>query len=876
MSARTAQLQQIFREAPEGMALVSLDPGALGAVRFVNSALCRLLDLTGRADAAGRVEAAIEADARSRPSLLELAAGGAASGRLEWRLEGCGGAHRRVEVDLWRVEGATGEEPCAVAQLRDVTELRRLERRLEIQQAVRLVLGETVSAEGAIAALLPALAQAAGFRVAAAWEPEGPDLRCHAVWTSPTDAAEGFARLTRGLALAPGSGLPSRARENAAAAWAPDMGHDATCPRAFLAARERLGAGVAIPIFAAGELLVVVELAGAADAAGEDEIVPVLSGAAIEIGEFLARKRAEQRPRSASELLLVEDNAFVARMVQEMLDGSGDALGLELVHVASLAAARERLLRSRPACVLLDLNLPDADGIAALLDVRRLAAEVPIVVLTGHEDEELAVRAVQEGAQDYLMKRQVNFQEMSRAIRYAMERKRAEQHLLEHTLHDGLTGLPNRALFLDRLRVALARREQTGSELAVLLLNLDRFRVINDSLGHAAGDRVLAEIGARLVRTAGPEATVASFAADEFAVLVGDIDSERSAVAVAERLAAAVAAPFELGDGSVLLTASLGVALAGPRGADAEGLVGEADTAMSEAKALGGESYQIFEQAARARMRERLDLERGLRVAIESGQLRAHYQSIRRLDQPQIVGFEALVRWEHPEWGLVSPGRFMPIAEESGLVVALGRWMLEEACRQLAAWNRRFTDAGLTVNVNLSARQLADPDLVDTVTAAVRGAGVDPGRVYLEVTETGLIEDFDASVERLQALKRLGVHLALDDFGTGYSSLSYLRRLPIDVLKLDRSFVSPLGGDPQTAAIVAAVANMADALGIPVLAEGVETQQQLEAVRQLGYQCAQGFLFERPLPPEEATRLLERECAGGNGAPPPRMEALQA
>jgi diguanylate cyclase (GGDEF)-like protein/PAS domain S-box-containing protein len=445
-------------------------------------------------------------------------------------------------------------------------------------------------------------------------------------------------------------------------------------------------------------------------------------------------------------------------------------------------------------------------------------------------------------------------------------RRRAEERLAHQALHDDLTGLPNRGLLLDRLEHALQRSKRQRSTLAVLFMDLDNFKVINDNLGHHVGDELLVELAARLVRsvrtsdTAGRLGgeTVARFGGDEFVVLCEDIASERDAIRIAERIGRELGRPVSLGGREFTVTASIGIAL-GRGDASREHLVRDADAAMYRAKERGPGRWEMFDQAMRSRVLKRLAVETELRGAIEREELQLFYQPIVAVADGEIEGVEALIRWQHPERGLLSPAEFIPIAEESNLILELGRWVLGEACRQAARWHADHRDwPHIRVSVNLSTRQLADRQLVERVSEVLRQTGVEPACLSLEITESVLMQEVDSSIERLHALRALGVGLHLDDFGTGYSSLSYLRRFPLDVLKLDRSFVSGLGTDTEAPTIAAAIIEMARALGLTVIAEGVETKAQLASLRSLGCHSAQGYYFARPLPADAVTAFLRR------------------
>ena len=447
------------------------------------------------------------------------------------------------------------------------------------------------------------------------------------------------------------------------------------------------------------------------------------------------------------------------------------------------------------------------------------------------------------------------------------ERKALEDELAHRAFHDPLTELPNRALLSDRLRQALARarrrRKGEAGTLAVLFLDLDNFKYVNDSLGHEAGDELLVEVAGRLRSALRPEDTLARMGGDEFVILLEGVEDEGAAGLVAERIAEALREPVVLGgpEGGqeVFATASIGVVTLGRGGEKTapEDLLRDADTAMYRAKANGKARSAVFRRGMAEAPVARLRLEGELRRALERGEFRVFYQPKALMETGEIVGAEALLRWEHPERGLLAPDDFVALAEETGLVVPIGRWVLEEACRQAKAWREELPPGALsTMNVNVSARQFGDPDLVGAVRGALEGARLDPGVLVLEITEGTLMRDAPSTVATLGELKDLGVGLAVDDFGTGYSSLSYLKRFPVDYVKIDRSIVSGVERDAGNEAIVAATVAMARALGLGVVAEGVETAEEAEKLRSLGCEMGQGFYWWRPSPPGEAAKLL--------------------
>jgi diguanylate cyclase (GGDEF)-like protein/PAS domain S-box-containing protein len=443
-------------------------------------------------------------------------------------------------------------------------------------------------------------------------------------------------------------------------------------------------------------------------------------------------------------------------------------------------------------------------------------------------------------------------------MRDATASKQAEAALTHQALHDPLTALPNRILLLDRMGQALSRIGRRPGSVATLFLDLDRFKVVNDSLGHDLGDELLVAIAGRLRSVVRPSDTVARLGGDEFVVLCEDVAGASGAIAVSDRIQEAVTTPCRLGsqDTEVVMSSSVGIVIANDDHIRPGDLLRDADTAMYAAKRRGRARHEVFDEAFRAQAVGRLEVENELRRAMDRDQLRVHYQPIVDLSSGRIAGVEALVRYEDPVRGLVGPDEFLDVAEESGLIVALGAWVLREACRQLRQWQDGAGDDRLQVSVNLSARQLTRASLVDVLEETLAQQDLPPGTLALELTESALMEAALSNPTILQRLKDAGARLGVDDFGTGYSSLTYLRRFPVDFIKIDRTFMRGLGSDPGDTAIVKAVIGLGKALGLLTIAEGVETSRHLELLRELGCDLAQGYYFSRPVPAEAVTEML--------------------
>jgi diguanylate cyclase (GGDEF)-like protein len=565
--------------------------------------------------------------------------------------------------------------------------------------------------------------------------------------------------------------------------------------------------------------------------------------------------------QTTATLLLVDDEA----MNRDALSRRLARRGYTVLTAESGAAALEMIGAHRVDAVLLDVMMPGMSGLETLRRLResRSVSDLPVIMVTAKDRTEDVVEALDLGANDYVTK-PIDFAIALARIRTQVTARRA----------DPLTGLPNRAMFMDRVDRLIA---SCGSSLtpsfAVLFLDVDRFKFVNDSLGHLAGDELLVGVARRLEQSlrstdavARPvsEHTLARLGGDEFTVLLHGVRSAAEASIVAERLLAAVARPFHIQGSEVAVSISIGVVMNDPRYQRAEDMVRDADTAMYHAKAEGKARCSVFDQSMLAAIAERMQLESDLRHALERDELHLYYQPIVELATGRLCGFEALLRWHHPQRGIVAPSLFVPTAEETGLIVAIGLWAIREACRQMQAWAREFPEcATLTINVNLSARQCMHADLVPSVQRVLEETGLAAERLKLEITEGVVLENSDTVVDVLNALRALGVQLGLDDFGTGYSALSYLRQFPFQTIKIDRSFVDSMQADGSTE-IIRAIVSLADGLAMDVTAEGIETAQQVSDLRDLECQYGQGYFFFKPLTKEDAHAVLQSRGCGSH------------
>jgi len=566
----------------------------------------------------------------------------------------------------------------------------------------------------------------------------------------------------------------------------------------------------------------------------------------------------------AATIMMVDDEPTTLEVLEEFLKGEGYR---NFVTITDSRRALDHARSEAPDVLLLDLMMPHVGGLEILRAMRADHAleHVPVIILTSSVDAETKLEALELGATDFLGK-PVDPSELALRLRNTLAAKAYQDRLANY---DALTGLPNRRAFLERLERAL-RRARAGSEpCCIFQLGLDRFKQINDTLGNAVGDAILRGVAERLERVVRPgdllgvpatgeAGTLSRIAGDEFSLLLPGVGSVERGARVAQRILASVAEPFSIDGKELFVTSSIGIALFPDDGEALETLLGNAGIAMSHAKQERANTYRFYSPSLNAESAERLDLEGRLRRALEREELLLHYQPKVDIRTGRVVGAEALMRWQHPELGLVPPGKFIPVAEDSGLMAPMGEWALRAACRQATAWHA----AGLPevrISVNVSSLQFRSDALPGIVASALEESGLEPKYLVLELTESVIMENPESASRMLQQIKRMGLGLSIDDFGTGYSSLSYLKRFPLDELKIDRSFVKGVPHDADDAAIVSAIIGMAHGLGLVVVAEGVETREQLAFLEERGCEEFQGFLFSRAVPPAEWEALLARD-----------------
>jgi diguanylate cyclase (GGDEF)-like protein len=554
-------------------------------------------------------------------------------------------------------------------------------------------------------------------------------------------------------------------------------------------------------------------------------------------------------------LLLVEDNPDDAEFLAASLRRCQQSEDVDLQHVTSLAEA-DRVLRGEGFdVVLLDLQLPDGSGMTCVDAIQKADPALPIVVLSGQDNEDFAISFLNKGVQDYLVKWEGQGRSILRAVRYAIERKRSELRLNYLAQYDPITGIPNRQYFNDQLSRATARARREGRKVALLFLDLDGFKVVNDTLGHDAGDSLLREVAARLRASVRAGDVLARLGGDEFAVLLEGMNGPREVEALAKGLLKVIAEPCQIEGRQVVVTTSIGITMYPNDHSDTQTLMKNADIAMYQAKDKGRNNFKFFTHSMHEELMSYHHLESDIKRALTQEEFTLAFQPKVSLLSRRLQGLEALLRWRCPTRGDVSPGEFIPVAEESGHIVPMGHWVLNEVCRMLGQWQREGLDV-VPVSINVSARQFQQADFHKRVSRALQAHKLDPSLIEIEITEGLLMEDVQAALRSLRALKAQGVRISIDDFGTGHSCLSYLRRFPIDTLKIDQSFVQEIGSSEDSEIIIDAIISLARSLRLRTVAEGVESADQLAFLVGRGCETAQGYLFGMPMEADLVAGIL--------------------
>ena len=595
-------------------------------------------------------------------------------------------------------------------------------------------------------------------------------------------------------------------------------------------------------------------------------IAPATGCMALGAGTALEYDDHDQGLMDAT-VMIIDDELTTLEILQAFLEDAGYR---QFVTTSEATHALELLESEHPDVVLTDLNMPEVSGFDILAAMRAHSEfrHIPAIVLTSSDDSATKLKALQLGASDFLAK-PVDPSELALRLRNTLAAKAYQDRL---AFYDPLTELPNRRTFMDRLDMALRQAIRNHRIGAVLHVNLDRFKQINDTLGHRAGDTLLKAVSQRLehcirncdssarLNRNSPEAKLSRISGDEFTVLLPEIRRPLNADHVARRILETIGQPLHVENHELFVTASIGIAVFPNDGEDMETLLKHVDITTNHAKQRGGNTHESYSREMNARGLERLSLESQLRKALERDELRLYYQPKVDVQTDQIVGAEALVRWQHPEFGLLSPGDFIPLAEDVGLIAPLGEWVLNAVCQQSKAWQSLGLQP-LCISLNVSGQQFRDPRLVRTILRALASSGLAPQYIKLELTESVIMENAKENVDALHEIKRMGGKLSIDDFGTGYSSLSYLEQFPLDELKIDRSFITAIQAETDDAPIVTAIIAMAHSLGLTVVVEGVESKEQLAFLRKRNCDEYQGYLFSKPLPAGEFASLLQQTTA---------------
>jgi len=743
------------------------------------------------------------------------------------------------------------EAPCLIGMGVDISERKRAEDESRLMRVITLAVSESIDLHSALGVALIKICEATGWILGEAWVPraDGTLLEISPAYYSGDPALEKFRAMSLRYTFAPGVGLPWRVWRSKQPMWIKDVTHATDFQRAALARENGLKAAMGIPVLAGKEVVAILVFFVPETRKEDERQIQLVSAAAAQLGTVMQRKRAEEALRvSESRLRAIVD---AEPECVKIMTADGELVQMNAAGLAMLEVDRpEQVIgKSLMTFVLPEYREAVRTLSADILQGKKARLEFEIVGLKGSRrwlDMHAVPLTSEKGGATLILS----------ITRDITERKQNESRLSYLAHYDSLTNLPNRVLLMERMKEAMTAATLHERLVAIIFLDLDRFKYINDSLGHEEGDALLKEVAVRLTDAVRRGDTVARLSGDEFACVLADMGHVDDAHFVAQKILNVFRQSFSVAGRELFVTASLGITLYPFDDRDTQGLLRNADVAMYHAKASGKNNYQFYAAEMTAKATEWLSLENDLRNALPGNELSLHYQPIADCRTGRLLGMEALLRWNHPTRGMISPAQFIPLAEETGLIVSIGEWVLRTACAQCRVWQQQGHES-LNVAVNLSARQFLQRNLAASIQEVLQETGLDPAHLDLELTEGLVMQQAGMSATILRELKAMNIRISIDDFGTGYSSLSYLKRFPIDVLKIDQSFVRDIPDDPDDMAIAGTIITMAHSLGIKVVAEGVETEQQLKFMRENGCDAMQGYYLSRPLPAEQFEKFLK-------------------
>jgi diguanylate cyclase (GGDEF)-like protein/PAS domain S-box-containing protein len=769
---------------------------------------------------------------------------------IEFRLIIPSGETRWVRVIGQPVRDGHGNVRRLHGTIMDVTRRKLVELRQSMEHTVTRLLAESDSPAEVIPEIIQTICETLGWVCGALWTVDKAEgaLKRSSLWALPHPQIENFFKATRNLLKNSHSeGLIGRTMRLGEPVWIGDVTKDADFPRADAARSAGLRAAFAFPVEAGGEILGVMELFARQAQEADQEMLRSAHFIGRHIGQFFQREQAEAALR--------ESEAHFRALVEQASDSfyvhdfDGRFIDVNQRGCDCLGYTRNELLSMSLADIDVDLSIRKLKGLLG-----PIMAGTPIALESRHRHKDGTVFPVEIRIGPIEID---GHQHLLSLVRDVTERKELQDHIQHLAYHDPLTDLPNRAMFNRHLSHAMIQARRYYKGLAVLFIDLDRFKNINDTLGHDAGDRLLQEMARRLKASLREGDLVARLGGDEFVVLLEEVTELGHVSQVARQILTALVKECPLDGQLIHITASIGISTFPEDGRDEFSLMKHADVAMYRAKDGGKNNFQFYSAQMDVHSAAQLALESSLRRALERDELLLHYQAKVDAQSSRITGVEVLVRWQHPELGLMHPEHFIPLAEETGLIVPLTKWVLREACTQNCAWQKQGLPA-LRIAVNLSARQFADENLLTDIESTLREVGMDPALLELEITESMMMHNTDKTIQVLAGLKEMGIQIAIDDFGIGYSSLSHLKQFPIDIIKIDRSFITDIPGDQADEAIADAIIAMGKSLKIVVVAEGVEALEQLQFLRSRGCDEIQGFYFSRPIPARDFGKLLRK------------------